>query len=199
MTEPARRYLTPEAFYDWLRTQERRHELVDGVPSMMAGAGRRHDRITINALGALDRALGDGRCQTFSADTFVRIPAGNRRLPDMGVDCGRPDDASLEAAEPVLVVEVLSPTSRAFDQTEKLEEYKTVPSLEYILLVDPEVPQVRLYRRDAGRAWTSERITGLDAVASLPLLGTALRLADLYARLEFRPRPVLVGGGDDAG
>lgn len=199
MPEAASKRMVPDEFYAWLRTQDRRHELIDGVPILMAGANRRHDRITINALTTFDRHLGAGPCQTFSADTFVRIPAGNRRQADMGVDCGRPDEASLEADEPTLVLEVLSPTTRAFDQNDKLEEYKTVPSLRYVLLVDPDAPQVRLYRRADAERWFTERATGLHASIGLPLFAMDLRLTDLYARIEFRPRLSVVGGEGEAG
>ena len=196
MPEAAPRRMAPDEFYAWLRTQDRRHELVDGAPALMAGANRRHDRITINALTTFDRHLGAGPCQTFSSDTFIHIPAGNRRQADMGVDCGRPDEASLEAAEPALVLEVLSPTTRAFDQTDKLEEYKTVPSLRYVLLVDPDVPRVRLYRRDGTEEWSTERAAGLHDSIRLPLFDMELLLADLYARLQFRPQLSVIGDGE---
>ena len=199
MPEAAYIRLEPDEFYAWLRTQDRRHELVDGAPVLMAGANRRHDRITINALTIFDRHLGAGPCQTFSADTFVRIPAGNRRQADMGVDRGRADETSLEAAEPTLVLEVLSPTTRAFDQNDKLEEYKTVPSLRYVLLIDPDVPRVRLYRREDTEDWSSERASGLHASVRLSLFAMELRLADLYARLEFRPRLSVVGDQSETG
>lgn len=193
MSELAHTGLSVGQFYDWLGTQDRKHELVDGAPVMMAGANRRHDRIAANGIRVAGNQLQGSKCQPFTSDTFVRIPAGNARLPDFGVDCGPFEDASLEASEPVLVVEILSPTTRAFDRNDKLEEYKTVETLEYILLVDPNYPQVRLYERGVGRAWTSNRLAGLDAVVEMPILGLKLTLGDLYAGLAFRPYPVPAG------
>jgi Uma2 family endonuclease len=192
MGEAARREFSLEEFYEWAPAQDRKYELVHGEPVMMAGANRRHDRIVANAIRVVGNQLLGRACQPFTSDTFVRIPAGNARLPDLGVDCGPFDDDSLEASEPALVVEVLSPSTSAFDRIEKLEEYKTVPSLEYILLIDPDQPLVRLYRRGAGRQWTSDRITGLEAAVEMPSLELELRLDDLYAGLTFRPRPTLV-------
>ena len=113
-------------------------------------------------------------------------------MADFGVDCGPFDDKSMAAAEPTLVVEILSPTTRAFDGNDKLEEYKTVPSLRYILLVDPEQPLVRLYRRETAADWLSDRIFGLDAAVEMPDLALNLRLADLYDGLVFQPRPTPV-------
>jgi Uma2 family endonuclease len=196
MGDLARQRLSVEEFYAWVVGRDEKYELVDGQPVMMAGANRRHDRIAANAIRVVGNHLQGHRCQPFTSDTYIRIPAGNRRQADMGIDCGPFADESLDASEPVLVLEILSPTTRTFDRNDKLEEYKTVPTLEYILLVDPDYPQVRLYRRDNDRNWTSERLTGLDALVTMPLLILELRLAELYAGLVFRPRPTLVEPDD---
>jgi Uma2 family endonuclease len=184
--------MTVNEFYDWLRTVEGRYELVDGEPVMMAGANNRHDRITSNALRHVGNHLDGHRCQPFTADIYIPIPAGNRRQADMGIDCGTPEDNSMEADAPTLVLEILSPTTRIFDRNDKLEEYKTVPTLEYIVLVDPDYPQVRLYHREPDRGWTSNRLVGLDAVLELSLFNLRLPLSTLYSGLTFRPRPTLV-------
>ena len=196
MAEPARTHFTQEQFHAWVAGQDARYELVNGEPVMMAGANRRHDRIAGNAFRLIANHLLGHRCQPFTSDTYVTIPAGNLRQPDLGIDCGPFRDTALDAAEPVLVIEILSPTTRIFDRNDKLEEYKTVGCLNYILLIDPDHPQVRLYERDPERAWTSERIAGLDAVLTIPLFDLRIRLADLYATLEFRPRPTLVEPGN---
>jgi Uma2 family endonuclease len=196
MVEPARQRMTQDEFFRWITTQEYRHELVDGEPVMMAGANRRHDRIASRTQRSLGNQLEGRKCQPFTSDTAVRIPAGNIRYPDLGVDCGPFDDYSMEASEPVLVVEILSSNTRVFDRTEKIEEYKTVEALEYILLIDPEHPQVRLYWRDDNRAWSTRRITGIEAVVEMPRIGVTLRLDDMYEGLQFRPRPVPVDHDD---
>jgi Uma2 family endonuclease len=185
--------MSVEEFYSWLATQTQgKFELVDGEIVAMAGANRRHDRIAINALRLVGNALEGHPCQPFTSDTYIVIPAGNRRQADMGIDCGTPEDTSLEADEPTMVLEILSPTTRVFDRTDKIEEYKTVPSLEYIILIDPDYPQVRVYRRESDRSWVSDRLTGLDAVIELPKFDIRLSLGVLYAGLAFRPRPTLV-------
>jgi Uma2 family endonuclease len=192
MVEPARQRMSQEEFLRWILTQEIRHELVDGEPVMMAGANRRHDRIASRTQRSLGNQLDGHKCQPFTSDTAIRIPAGNIRYPDLGVDCGPFDDHSMAASEPTLVVEILSSNTRAFDRTDKIEEYKTVESLDYILLVDPDFPQVRLYWRDDDRAWQTRRITGIEAVVALPRIGITLSLGDMYDGLEFRPRPMRV-------
>ena len=140
--------ITPEQFFAWVSGQEERYELVDGEVFMMAGAGRRHDRIVVNLTTAIHSQIRGGPCQTFTGDTYIATNASTRRMPDLGVDCGNPDDDSLMADKPSLVVEVLSPTTGGFDVTVKLAEYQSLPSLNYILFVDTDSPNVHLYSRD---------------------------------------------------
>ena len=186
MSQSAVRRMTAEAFLQWdLDQPDARHELIDGVPVAMTGARRRHDRIVVNALAELHGRLRGGPCLPFTADTAVRIPDGNVRRPDAGVVCGPDDDNLTYALAPRLVIEVLSPTTRAFDLARKLEEYRSVPSLDYILLVDPDAAEVILWSRDTTRAWTHTVIEGPESTIDLPALGIALPLADLYAGVSF--------------
>jgi Uma2 family endonuclease len=184
--------LNVEDFYRWLQCQrEGRYELVDGEPVMMAGAGRRHDRIVCNALRHLGNHLVGRRCQPFTSNTYLAIPGGNRRLADMGVDCGTPDEAAMEASAPVLVLAVLSPDDSAMDLLDRLEECETVPTLAYIVLVDEERPFIRVCRRVPDGDWTGGDLIGLSAVLDLPLLlDFRLPLSDLYAGLTFRAEGV---------
>ncbi|MGC2779492.1 MAG: Uma2 family endonuclease [Bradyrhizobium sp.] len=184
--------VTPEQFFSWVTAQEERYELVDGEVVMMAGAGRRHDAIVVNLTAALHAQTRHGPCQTFTGDTYVITSPSTRRMPDLGVDCGKPDDDALVADRPALLVEVLSPTTGGFDVTVKLAEYQALRCLDYILFIDTDSPNVHLYSRDADGAWTDAVLKGLDAVIRLDKLNVTLELRDVYAGLEFRPRPRLV-------
>jgi Uma2 family endonuclease len=124
--------------------------------------------------------------------TYVATTASTMRMPDMGVDCGKPDDDSLTADKPSLVVEVLSPTTGGFDLTVKLAEYQALSTLDYILFVDAESPNVHLYRRSVGGLWQDAVLKGLDAVVELEKLRISLTLRDIYEGLQFRPKPKLV-------
>jgi Uma2 family endonuclease len=184
--------ITPEQFFAWISGQEERYELVDGEVVMMAGAGRRHDRIVVNLTTAVHSQIRGGPCQTFTGDTYVETTSSTRRMPDLGVDCGKPDDDSLTADKPSLVVEVLSPTTGGFDLTVKLAEYQSLPSLNYILFVDTDSPNVHLYSRDDGGLWKDVLLKGLEALVELEKLNVKLRLQEIYSGLEFRPKPKLV-------
>ena len=184
--------MTPEAFLTWVQAQDQRYELVDGVPVAMAGAKRRHDQIVVNALGELRNQLRGSSCRPFSSDTAIRIPAGNIRFPDAGVDCGKFDDDATSAATPTVVIEVLSASTRDFDLFGKLEEYKTVPGLRHIVLVNPDEPQIIHWTRSDKCEWIYKTLEGLESALELPVLKATLPLSDLYEGLEFYPRPRLV-------
>lgn len=184
--------MEPEEFLGWCQHQDERHELVSGVPVAMAGAQRRHDQIVVNAMLAIGPGLRGGPCRPFTADTGVRIPSGNIRRPDLGVDCGQFVDTALAADRPALVIEVLSPSTRAFDLVTKLDEYKSIETLRDVLLVDPDQPQVIHWSRPPNGHWQQTMAAGLDAIIQLSAIGVTLSLAELYADLTFRPRPFLM-------
>lgn len=185
MSQTALRPMTADAFLAWdLDQPDARHELIDGRPVAMTGARRRHDRLVVNGLRELSGRLGGG-CEAFTADIAVRIPNGNVRRPDLGVACGPQEDELTYARAPRLVAEVLSASTRAFDLARKLEEYRGIASLEYVLLVDPDAPEVILWSRDAARGWEHRVIAGTAAVVDLPALGLVLPLAELYRSVTF--------------
>jgi len=177
---------TEAEFFTWLDRQERRHELVDGAPRAMVGATQRHDRIVTNVIVALATRLRGGPCRTGTGDTAIRIPGGNIRYPDAAVDCGRFDETARAASEPVLVAEVLSPSTAEFDQTEKLEEYRSVPSLRHILVVDPDRPRVRVHSREADGRWGSVLVAGVEGDIEVAGPGLMVPLGEVYAGLKFR-------------
>ena len=189
------RTMGQDEFLAWAQDRDQRYELVDGVPVAMAGAKRRHDQIVVNTIRELGNQLRGAARRPFTADTAVRIPAGNVRMPDAGVDCGTFRDETNWADEPAVVIEVLSASTRDFDLFGKVEEYKTVLSLRHIVIVDPDEARAVHWSRGADAAWSFQAHEGQEAaiVTASPTL--TLRLADLYEGLTFAARPRLVGAG----
>jgi Uma2 family endonuclease len=122
------------------------------VPVGMVGTRRAHDRVGMNAIREVGVQLRGKRCQPFGESLAVRIPTKNIRRPDLGIDCSPFDGNAMEAAEPRLVVEVLSPSTRGLDQIVELDEYKSVPTLDYILLIDLEVAEIAVWARGSDRS-----------------------------------------------
>ena len=192
MSQHATRRMSTDEFLEWCQFQEQKFELVDGVPVAMAGAKRAHDRIVVNVIRSLGNQLEGNPCQPFTDDTAVRIPNGNTRRPDVGIDCGSFEPEALAVDSPRLVIEVLSPTTRTFDMFDKLEEYKTVAGLAHIVLIDPDVPQAIHWWRDPTGDWQHTKHEGLAAEIVIQDPAVTLALGTLYSGLTFRPRPRLM-------
>ena len=127
-------------------------------------------------------------------DTAIKITEANIRRPDVTINCGPRTDNAFHAGEPRIVFEVLSPSTRDFDEDRKREEYKRVVSIRYIVLVDPDTPEVIVFERAGDGAWASRTHKGLDDEIKFVDPGFSLPLAEIYRGLSFRPRPTLVVG-----
>lgn len=188
MAQSALKAWTLDEFFAWQERQEERYELVGGVPlRMMAGASNRHDDVVANTIIALGNRLRGSGCRTFTGDGAVETYAGQVRRPDAGVDCGRRDPSSYRAADPRLVVEVMSPSTRDFDAIGKLAEYQAVESLEHILYVEPNRPEVLAYSRAPDRTWVKDRVEAMDGSVPLATLGIELPLSEIYDGVAFPP------------
>lgn len=183
--------MSQDEFLDWQRQQDRLFELVGGhivePLKMMTGTTRRHDRIVVNAIALFARELAGGPCRPWTDGVAIAIPGGNVRRPDVSVDCGELDDRELLAAEPRLVMEVLSPSTMNFDRIVKLGEYKRVESIETILLLDTQEPQLTAHMRD-GQGWQEKLWQGLEASFRPAGLNMDICLRELYAGVEFEAK-----------
>jgi len=199
MAEPERRGWTLEEFFAWQEKQPDRYELVDGRPlKMMAGAKNVHDDIVVNLVGELRTQVRGSGCRPFTGDGSVETRPGQIRRPDVGVDCGPRDPNATTSALPRVVIEVLSPSTRDFDSFKKLEEYKGVASIDYILLVEPNEALVSAWSRDDNGQWMEQRIRGLDAMIDMPKLNIALRMDAIFEGVRFPVMPRLVPNDDES-
>lgn len=176
--------MTADEFLDWHASlAEGRWELIGGVPvEMMTGARRRHNLVAVNTTVALLTCLRGRGCDVMASDAAVRISDLQVRYPDVVVDCGEGEPDDLAAREPVLIVEIASPSTREFDAVRKLREYQSLPSSRYVLLIEPDEVDVQFYTRTEG-GWTLTQHRDLGDVLPLPALGTELPLAEVYEGL----------------
>ncbi|MCE7027817.1 Uma2 family endonuclease [Jiella avicenniae] len=184
--------VTSEEFLEWVFEQEGRFELVDGfVYEMMAGAREGHNVVTSNIVMTIGPQAKREGCRTTSSDTAVSTGENSIRFPDVVVDCSPPDTSATKARTPTMLVEVLSPGTGEIDRTDKLEEYQRLDGTKLIMLADPDVVLVKLYRRDDDGAWHSEKYEDLSDIIDLNEIGASLALRDIYDTLEPRTRPRL--------
>ena len=180
------------------RASEERHLYLDGEIYAMAGENDAHGIITVNIVGTLHFQLKGTRCQARSKDTKVRtgpIPlpghstSGLFSYPDVFVICGEPEfhDAFKDVVlNPTAIIEVLSPSTEAFDRGEKWTRYQTHNStLREYVLVSQDKPQVEVFTRQANGDWSYHLETGLAVAVHLASIGCTLKLADVYDRVDF--------------
>ena len=172
-------YLTLE------RTSEVKHEFVGGIVYAMAGGSYTHNLIASNFLVALGPRLRGTPCKALNSDTRIRVRSAHHvrfYYPDASVICGSSGETYQE--EPRVLVEVLSPSTRRVDETEKRDAYLTVPGLQAYLLVEQDGPEVVVFRRTE-QGFAREVYRGLDAVIPLPAIQAELPLAELYEAVDF--------------
>ncbi len=147
--------MTAQQFLFWDAHEPLRHEFVRGDVFAMAGAEERHVTVAGNVYVALRAHLRGTPCRTFITDMKLRVEAADCYFyPDVMVTCSGVDAADpLIKREPVLVVEVLSPSTAAYDRGDKFAAYRLLSSLREVLLVDPDSRRCDLYRKGADGLW----------------------------------------------
>lgn len=176
-------------YVEFERTAEGKHEFVDGFVWAMAGGTLEHAQLAANFIGELRARLERGPCRVFSADARVRVAAtGLATYPDVTVICGPierdPEDANT-AINPIVIVEILSDSTEAFDRGDKFAHYRQIGSLQTYVLVSQHEPRIEVYRRNPDETWTLEEARpGGDA--RIPGL-CAVPVAAIYADVELRP------------
>ncbi len=173
-------------------TSDVKHEYLGGTVHAMAGATNQHNVIASNGMAYLLMQLRGKPCQALNSDTKVRIEFPDHTrfyYPDAMVVCNSNPATDHFQDQPVVVIEVLSDSTRRADLGEKRDAYLTLPSLKVLIFVEPEKPSVTLHRRKAGGGFAIEHHVGLDAVIPLPEIEASLALADLYDRVEFAKNP----------
>lgn len=181
-------FLSIEDYLAGEEVSEVKHEYLGGVVFAMAGGTNRHNTIALNCLVFLAGQLQGKPCRPFNSDTKVRIRYRDHTrfyYPDAMVVCRPNPEGDHFQDEPVVIVEVLSDSTRRADLVEKRDAYFTLPSLKVLVFVEPDAPEALVYRATPEGGFAMERHRGLDAVVPLPEIDAALPLAGIYDRVEF--------------
>lgn len=192
MSTQAQRVLSPEEYLELERAANFRSEYLAGETFAMAGASPRHALIVTNLVTALDRQLGDRPCFVFSTDLRLRVsPTGLFTYPDVMVACGEmrfADEQRDTLLNPIVIVEVLSESTKDYDRGSKFAHYRALDSLQVYLLVEQERPHVELYLRQSDGRWILSETDRLDDVLDLAPIGCRLSVAELYRKLDLIPQ-----------
>lgn len=162
-----------------------KHEFLDGNVWAMAGGSPRHAAVAMRMGRLLGRALEGHPCEVYSSDLRIRVTeTGLATYPDVSVICNQveldPEDRRRHTAiNPTLLVEVLSPSTEAYDRGEKLAHYKRIPALREVMLVAHDERRIDLWRRTAS-GWTQLTFHAGQAVELESLHGIRLSVDDVY-------------------
>jgi Uma2 family endonuclease len=177
-------HMDKAAFLTWAESREERHELVRGFVVMMTGGSRAHWQIAGNLFRALDNRIDRDRWAVFP-EFGVDLGPATIRFPDIIVDVAGGSSRDLTATSPVLIAEVLSPSSERIDLGDKAAEYLRLPTLAtYLVLAQDEVRAWMWTRGTNGFSDGPTAHGGVESILSLPALGISLSLADIYDRVN---------------
>jgi Uma2 family endonuclease len=180
--------MTASDFLAWDATLTERHEFVDGEVFAREGAEDRHVTVCGNLCIALRQHLRGAPCRTFMSDMKLHVTAANCYFyPDVMVTCSEADAASpLVKSAPVLVIEVLSPSTAAYDRGEKFAHYRRLESLQEYMVVDIDTRRTDVHRKGADTMWVLHPFEGGQAV-HLASVGLNISGESLFAEVDPPP------------
>ena len=185
-TAAAQTYFTPEEYLALERKAHCKSEYLDGHIIAMAGASSEHNLIVGDIFYGLYPELRQRGCLVYTSDMRVRpSPRDAYVYPDVVVVCGEPqfeDEAFDTLLNPIVIVEVLSPSTEAYDRGEKFTRYKQLPSLKEYVLVSQDNVHVEHHRRH-GAQWILSHYRTLEEVLPLSSIECEVPLRDIYARI----------------
>lgn len=182
--------LTPQEYLGIERQAEQKSEYLHGEMFAMAGATRKHNIITTNLVRELSLHLKGRPCEVYPNDMRVKISkTGLYTYPDVIVVCGEPqfeDESEDTLLNPLVLFEVLSSFTEAYDRGAKFGHYRRIDTLQEYVLVSQTKPFVEHYlRQPNGAFWTFSDAAELDAALELASLQCQLALAEIYAKVKF--------------
>ena len=181
-------YITPEAYLASERRAKYKSEYLHGEVLAMSGASLAHTLITLDIATELNIQLRKSPCKVVTNDMRVRTgPKGGYFYPDVVVFCGKPqfeDNVFDTLLNPILIVEVLSPSTETYDRGEKFAHYQELTSLQEYILVSQDRVHVEQYRLMETQ-WVGKTFHTSEDVLLLNSIECQLPLRDIYTRVTF--------------
>jgi Uma2 family endonuclease len=181
-------YLTPEEYLALERKATIKSEYINGQIYAMSGASREHNLITMNISNRLYIQFIERDCEVYTSDMRVKVsPTGAYTYPDVAVVCDAPrfEDTSFDSLlNPTVLVEVLSPSTEAYDRGEKFAHYRQLDSLQEYVLVSQNCVRVEHYLRQ-GEQWLLTELSALDERLPLASIDCELSLREIYSKVKF--------------
>src|ERR1700739_2703733 len=181
MAEPAIRRMTLEEFLRWDDGTDTRYELIGGFPVAMVPPAEAHRILAMRLGSRIDAKLADRRpCNAQIEPGVVRPDRGDSYyVPDIAVTCEPNEPGRQAMVDPILIVEILSPSTERSDRRLKMPAYQTIDSVREIVLIDADSHHAELYRRE-NTHWRIELVRGADATLLLASIELRISMSELY-------------------
>ena len=183
----ARTRCTPEEYIALERKATIKSEYLSGEIIAMSGANLAHNFITIDIATDLNIQLRGRNCDVYTSAMRVKVMQSESYFyPDVVIACGEPrfeDDTFDSLLNPVVIIEVLSPSTEIYDRTEKFESYKQIVTLKEYILVSQDKVKVE-HHRPQGTQWRLTEYLALQDTFTLSSIGCKLSLKDVYRRVN---------------
>jgi Uma2 family endonuclease len=185
--------MSEEEYLDFERKSEIKHEALNGYIYAMAGASRRHNLLSVSTTSILYNQLLDKPCEIYPSDMRVKAEASDKlyTYPDISIVCGEPQLADEKfdiLLNPIILIEILSPTTEAYDRGEKFQIYRELKSLREYLLISQASPRIEHYLLQDNGKWELTDARGIDATLELPSIACTLALSDVYRKVSFEEK-----------
>lgn len=189
MFRPLKNKFTPAEYLAMEEVADFKSEYYAGEIFAMTGGTADHSTVAVNLAAELRQALAARPCRVFNSDMRLHIKkSGLYTYPDVMVVCSKLKFLERRAdtlVNPLLIIEVLSESTRDYDRGAKFEFYKGIDTLQEYVLVESESPRVECYHRGVGNQWIIETYAGLDALARLESLSHDLPLRQIYHKVSW--------------
>lgn len=188
--QSTKRY-TPAEYYALEHAATHKSDYYKGEIIDMSGGTARHSLISTNITSEIHHRLKGKPCRAYESNLRIKVKAtGLRTYPDASVICGpveldEEDPNGETCTNPVLLFEVLSPSTELYDRRVKALSYPRIESLRAFALVAQDEPHVELYTRNDDGTWRFQWYDGLSALISLPMLQIELPLSEIFAGIDF--------------
>jgi Uma2 family endonuclease len=177
-------YISVEDYLGGEKTSTVKHEYIDGLVYAMSGTSKRHNRITLNFSQRFESHLEGTDCESFAVDVKVRVSPTVYYYPDVVVTCEQSED-NYNINEPILIVEVLSPSTERADRSEKLIAYTNMKSIHEYVIVWQDRVLVEIHRRIDDVNWQTERFYRTEEEVEFDSIGLRISVADIYRNVRF--------------
>ncbi len=184
----AKTFMTPQEYLKFERASETKHEYYSGEIFAMTGASENHNLIVGSTYAALYAQLRKRPCKIYPSDMRVKTRSSALyTYPDITVICNTPEFEDNEfdtLLNPTVIIEVLSPSTEAYDRGKKFQHYRSIPSFkEYVLITQDSVRVEHYFLRE--NEWIFVDGNVLDVSLTLPSIDCTLLLSDVYEKVTF--------------